>query len=90
MVAPHQPAVPEPRRDTAYYEQLQEQWPAERPSRKRARGKRERRITVRAERLEQPDTARMSRALLAAERELAAAKAEAEARHHGDVEEAEQ
>ncbi len=67
-----------------YYEALQERWPAERPSRKRAkrpyRRQEERKLHVEARRLETPDTERMSRALLAARRELAKARADAEAR----------
>lgn len=86
-----------------YYEQLQERWPADRPSRKRQRRtkrayqrRQERRIHVRADRLDPPDTARLSRALLAAQRELAQAQAEADARSQAaeeapdDAEEADQ
>lgn len=40
----------------------------------------QRRIVVRAERLSEPDVARLSRALLQAQRELAEAQAEADAR----------
>jgi len=67
----------------AYYEQLVESWPAERPSSRKKRAyqrKRERRVEVRAERREQPSTARMSKALLAAQREVAKLQAEADAR----------
>lgn len=64
----------------AAYEELQERWP-ERASRKRAyRRKDARRTVVRAERLDRPDTERMSKALLAAQRELARAQAERNAR----------
>lgn len=68
--------------DDEYYEQLQESWPAPRASRKRRsyQRKRERRVEVRAERREQPSTARMSKALLAAQREIAKLQAEADAR----------
>lgn len=65
------------------YDALTEQWP-ERPSRKRAKRayqrKQGRQIVVQAERLDEPNTARMSKALLAAQRELAEAQAEKEAR----------
>lgn len=65
------------------YDDLSERWP-ERPSRKRAkrnyRRQSQRRIVVRAERLDLPDAGRMSKALLAAQRELAAAQAEKDAR----------
>lgn len=67
-----------------YYDDLVERWPAERPSRRRAkrasRRSPERQIVVRAERRDMPDTARVSRALLAAQRELARLHAENEAR----------
>lgn len=43
-----------------------------------------RRIVVRSERLPAPDVARLSRALLQAQRQLAQAKAEAEARKQAD------
>lgn len=71
--------------DDAAYEQLQEVWPAERPSRRRRvkhgrRRRDERQIRVRAERLDPPDTARLSHALLTAQRELAQARAERDAR----------
>lgn len=66
-----------------------ERWEAElakgRASRrhpKRAyRQQHQRRIVVRSKRLPEPDVARLSRALLQAQRELARAQAEAEARH---------
>lgn len=45
-----------------------------------------RRIVVRSERLPEPDVARLSRALLQAQRQLARAQAEAEARHQADQE----
>lgn len=72
-----------------YYDELQERWPEERASRKRPkkrayRRKEGRRVVVRGQRLNQPDTARMSRALLAAQRELAQAEAEKKARTEGD------
>lgn len=66
-----------------FYEELQESWP-ERPSRSRQkrhyRRKQGRRVVVRTERLDPPETAHLSRALLAAQRELARAQAENEAR----------
>lgn len=65
-----------------YYDDLARHWP-ERPARKRARRayqrKQERRIVLKAERVDPPDTARMSKALLAAQRELARAQAETQA-----------
>lgn len=65
-----------------YYDDLSEHWP-ERPARKRAtrayQRKQERRIVVRAERLDPPDTTHMSKALLVAQRELAEAQAEKDA-----------
>lgn len=65
-----------------YYDDLTEQWPSERPSRKRAyRRKDNRRVVVRGERLETPDVVRLSRALLLAQRELAKAEAEQAARN---------
>lgn len=67
-----------------YYEQVQESWPDERPSRKRARRRyrktQRRRVVVKAERKQDIDAVRMSRALLAAQRELAQAQAEHDAR----------
>jgi hypothetical protein len=70
--------------DRDVYEELQERWPEERPSRKRPkrayRRKEARRVVVQTERLDPPDTARMSKALLAAQRELARAQAERDAR----------
>lgn len=45
-----------------------------------------RRIVVRGERLPEPDVARLSRALLQAQRQLAQAQAEAEARRQADQE----
>jgi hypothetical protein len=75
--------APDDDRSASYYEELQEQWP-ERASRRRTkrayRRKEQRRIVVRGERLDEPDTARMSRALLAAQRELARMQAERDAR----------
>ncbi|GAB3990709.1 hypothetical protein [Nocardioides marmoraquaticus] len=71
--------------DHAELEQLQAQWPTERPSKRRQRRaqrrKRERGpVTVRAVRRDKPDPERMSHALLAARRGLAEAQAEADAR----------
>lgn len=67
-----------------FYDELQKSWPRERPSRKRRRReyrrKQDRRVVVSPKRLERPVTSRMSRALLAAQRELAQAQAEKEAR----------
>ncbi|WP_459976065.1 hypothetical protein [Nocardioides pyridinolyticus] len=67
-----------------YYEALQAAWPEERPSRKRRRRQfrkaGSRRVVVTSARLEEPDADRMSRALLAAQRELARAQEEKEAR----------
>lgn len=84
-------AVPSGSRDgrrDEYYDELAERWP-ERPSRRQAkrtyRRKAERRVVVRSERLAEPDTPRMSRALLAAERELAKARAEQAARAQEDA-----
>lgn len=73
-----------------FYDELQERWPTERPSRKRRksgrgeakrsyRRKDGRQVTVRGERLDPPDTARLARALLAAQRELTKAQTEADA-----------
>lgn len=80
-------SVPPDGRDE-YYDELAELWP-DRPSRsgaKRAyRRKAERRVVVRSDRLAEPDTSRMSRALLAAERELAKARAEQAARAQEDA-----
>lgn len=81
-------AVPSPNPDAhdvdaAYYEQLQEHWPdrASRRHPKRAyRRKESRRIVVTTERLDPTDAARMSKALLAAQRELARLQAERDAR----------
>ncbi|GAA1508636.1 hypothetical protein GCM10009788_11120 [Nocardioides humi] len=68
----------------AYYDEVQERWPAERPSRKRSKRDRQRRgerkVVVRSQRLPAPDTARVSRALLVAQRELAKVEAERAAR----------
>lgn len=90
MVNRQQPPKPDVDGDSGddFYDELQEQWPAERPSRKRRRTtakrayhrKDGRHVVVRGERLDPPDTVRLSRALLAAQRELAQAQAEAEAR----------
>ena len=80
-------ALPLP--DDDGYDELQERWLEQRPSRKAAkrayRRKNARQIVVTAERLPQPNTTRMSSALLAAQRELAKAQAErdAEAQEHG-------
>lgn len=67
----------------SYYDQLQESWPEERPSRRRQRRthrrKEERQVVVEPKRLPRPSTAHISRALLAAQRELAQAQAEKEA-----------
>lgn len=68
----------------AYFDEMQERWPAERPSRRRAkrayRRKEGRRIVVRSERLPEPDLTRMSKALLEAQRELGLLQAERDAR----------
>lgn len=75
--------------DDSAYEAMQEHW-QERPSRKQAprayRRKEQRQVVVTAERLPRPDVERMSRALLAAQRQLAKAAAErdAQAQEHGD------
>lgn len=65
------------------YGELQDSWP-ERPSRKRERRayrrRQERHVVVEAKPREQTSTSRMSRALLAAQRELAQAQTEKEAR----------
>lgn len=72
------------------FEELQEQWPQQRPSRRHPKRpyqrKNGRRVVVRSERLAEPDAARMSKALLAAQRELAQAQAErdAQAQEHRD------
>lgn len=75
--------MPDPMSNSDYYDGLSEHWP-ERPSRKRAkrvyRRQVERRIVVRSERLDPPDTQRLSRALLRAQRDLAEAQAEKDAR----------
>lgn len=82
-------ALPLPGDDDSLAE-LQERWPDRRASKRAAKRayQREngRRIVVRSERLAEPDTARMSKALLAAQRELAQAAAERDARaqEHGD------
>lgn len=69
--------------DDNYYERMQESWPEERPSRKRAKRRHRqthgRRVVVRAERKPEVDAARVSRALLSAQRELAKAQAERDA-----------
>jgi hypothetical protein len=76
-------ASPPPEDDEAYFEWLEASF-GERPSRRKAKRsyqrRSDRRVVVRGERLEQPDVARLSRALLAAQRELGQAQAEAEAR----------
>lgn len=78
MVAPSYPQ-PDNHDTEAAYEELHEYWP-ERASRKRAyRRKEHRRIVVKAERLDPTDASRVSKALLAAQRELARAAAEARA-----------
>jgi hypothetical protein len=91
VVAPRS-GVPDDNTAAAFYERMQETWPAERPSRKRGkrtyRRQNERRVTVRADRLDQPDAAHLSRALLAAQRELARAEAEAAARRQRKPEDA--
>lgn len=67
--------------DESYFEYLEASL-AERPSRRRAKRnyRREGRLHVRSQRLPSPDTVRMSKALLRAQRDLAQAQAEAEAR----------
>lgn len=79
VAAPLPPGSP----DETYFEELTEHW-SERPSRKRAkrtyRRQRQHDIVVRAERLDEPNLSRMSQALLAAQRELAQAQAEKDAR----------
>lgn len=69
--------------ELGYYDEVEESWPTERPSRKRAkrvyRRKQAKRVVVRAERLDAPDTSRVSRALLRAQRELARVQAESDA-----------
>lgn len=69
--------------DDNYYERMQESWPDERPSRKRAKRRHRqtpgRRVVVKAERKPEVNASRMSRALLAAQRELAKAQAERDA-----------
>lgn len=75
--------------DADYYERLEARWPEERPSRKRRRRARRQRgqvVVTRAEKLAKPDAERMSRALLAAQRELTRAQADAEARAHAAAE----
>lgn len=76
-----------PIRNSDYYDELAEHWP-ERPARKRAKRayqrKQERRVVVRGERLPEPDGSKVSRALLAAQRELAQAQAEKDARAQED------
>ena len=70
------------------FEELQERWPQERPSKrhpKRAyRRKSNRQVVIRAERLPEPSTTRMSKALLAAQRELSRLEAERDARNEVD------
>lgn len=71
-----------------YYDELVERWPAQRPSRRAKRASRrtaDRQIVVRAERRDAPDGAHVSRALLAAQRELARLQAENEARAAADA-----
>ena len=85
--------APTPNNGDAYYERLQEAWPSERPSARRQRRaysrKTRRQVVIRAERLEQPDPVRMSRALIAAQRELVAAQAETAARDQARLDAAE-
>jgi hypothetical protein len=69
--------------DEAYYQRLEESWPAERASRKKKRRyerKRDRRVEVYVDPHEEPSASRMSKALLAAQRELAQRQREADAR----------
>lgn len=67
-----------------YFERLEERWPDERPSRRRAkrnyRRKAARRVAIEAKQRATPDVGRMSHALLTAQRELAQAQADADAR----------
>ena len=74
--SPHEPGAED------FYDQVQDRWPDERPSRRRRKQRqaKDKRVVVHAVRREQPDAARMSRALLAAQRELEVLRAEAEAR----------
>jgi len=76
-------ASPPPGDDESYLEWLEASFGDE-PSRRRAkrtyRRKDEHRIHVRSQRLTAPDASRMSQALLQAQRQLAQAQAETEAR----------
>lgn len=76
-------ASPPPEDDESYLDWLEASF-ADRPSRKRAKRtyRREQRIQVRSQRLPTPDSARMSKALIQAQRQLAQAQAETEARLH--------
>ena len=70
--------------DDEYYDELGERWP-ERPSRTRAakrayQRKQARQVTVRAERRDRTDVPKISKALRAAERDLAARQVENDAR----------
>ena len=66
--------------DEQYFEHLEASF-ADRPKRRRKRTyRRDGRLEVRSERLPAPDTARMSKALIQAQRLLAEAQAEADAR----------
>lgn len=73
--------------DESYFEYLEASF-ADRPKRRQKRRyRRGGRLHVRSERLPSPDTTRMSKALLRAQRDLAQAQAEAEARQqatHGE------
>lgn len=77
--------VPNPQDSGAdhVYDEIVERWQADRPSRRRkARDKRRaqgKRVSVRSHKREQPNVARMSRALLEAHRELMEAQAESDA-----------
>lgn len=66
--------------DDSYFEYLEASF-TDRPKQRRKRTyRREGRLHVRSQRLPEPDTARMSKALIQAQRLLAQAQAEAEAR----------
>lgn len=80
-------ASPPPEDDDAYLEWLEASF-ADRPSRQRTKRtyRRGQRIHVRSQRLTAPDAVRMSKALIQAQRQLAQAQAESEARHQAEQE----
>lgn len=88
MVSHGSDQLPEPINE-AQADELMERLSVDRPSRRRKRRQyrrsRQRQVRVHGERHEVVDHERMSKALVAAQRELAAAQAEAEARRQAEV-----